>query len=130
MPRITGLVHSLFSSRSILCSRRSTTVRWPQVAGSLKQGELIGMGGAFNALVGTIVDAIDERWVARAKDLKRFVPRTGKLRLLPDFVEAARVAAVTANEIAAPDAQPACYPYIDRVGLVERTRRRWWSGIG
>ena len=82
------------------------------------------MDPAGEAPVGPEIDAAYKKRVARREQLLGLGARTWKTSLLPDLVEAARVAAVAGDEVAAAYPEPARNPNVDRVRLGERTPLR------
>lgn len=75
-----------------------------------------------NAAVRATIDAIQQGWIANRKEGKGLLPRPCKPALLPDLVDAARVAAVAANEVYTADTEPAGDPYVDGVDLGQPAR--------
>lgn len=63
----------------------------------------------------TIVHAIDQRGVARREHFNCLLSGAGEAHLFPDLVEAARIATITADKIAAAYPEPARDPDIDSV---------------
>src|ERR1700674_5741636 len=89
-----------------------------------EQRQLVGMGPARNTPVGSEIDAADEERIACRKHFLGLCADARKARLLPDLIEAARVAAVAGNEVTAADAEPARDPDVDGVGLGKRAPLR------
>jgi len=67
--------------------------------------------------MGTGINAVGERGKAREEHLESFRAAPGEAFLLPDLIEAARIAFVALNEIAAANFEPAGDPDVDGVGL-------------
>jgi hypothetical protein len=86
-----------------------------------KQAELAGRNGERHAAVGAGVEARFETWKADLKFLQGSRAAAGKSRLFPDFIEAARIAGVAPLQVDRPDAEPACDPDVDGIGLRQRT---------
>jgi hypothetical protein len=72
-------------------------------------------------LVGTEINPVEQRGVARLEQLQRLGAGSRKALALPDLVQAAGVAGVAPDEVLAPDAQPACDPDVDCIRFGERT---------
>ena len=91
-------------------------------AGSVEQGELIGLGRAADAAVRAEIDTVDEGRMALAKGGQRTLPAARKRLFLPDFVETAGVAAVLGEDVLAAKSEPAGDPYFDGVARGEAAR--------
>ena len=70
--------------------------------------------------MGSSVDAVREGGKFRMKAFEGPSAAARKPVLLPDLVKTARVAAVTHDEVARTNSEPACDPDIDRIGFCKR----------
>ncbi len=95
---------------------------------SIEQGKLIRVDGVpGDPTVRAEVDAVEQERVLFAHDAKRCVPTAGKPPLLPDLVEAARIAAVAEEKILAAHARPAGDPDVDRIRRGESASGDDWG---
>lgn len=114
--KISGRVLARFLGSS---TRKAAVCLLAAAGRSAKQCELIRVRGFGNPAMGAGINAIFKTWIALAKQRQRFGPGAGKAQLLPNLVEAARVAGVPLDEVLLAHAQPARDPDIDRIVLGE-----------
>ena len=65
----------------------------------------------------TEIDAIGKAGVENGKQRSRLRPAVGEALSFPDLVKPARIAAISLEEVLAPNAQPARDPNIDRISF-------------
>lgn len=90
------------------------------IRSALEKWELIGVSAARKFCVPARVYAVDQRWKPLFELGECFRARADELFLAPDFVEAARVAPIAADEIGLSNAKEARNPNLDSVALCER----------